>query len=134
MPQSYAIALTIAVFVLAIVLFWLLGFHFDIDNGWIAVGGPVLVLLIAIGMMFWSLNDNYNHVTSGTVVNSSFTPEHRTPDTITFVNKSPIIISGTWIADDWAILVKNSDGKQGWIHFSTDPTNTYPVGSHYPHD
>ncbi|HEU0266144.1 MAG TPA: hypothetical protein VFQ70_00780 [Candidatus Saccharimonadaceae bacterium] len=134
MPQSAAITLTVAVFVIALFLFWFMMFHLDLDSAWVAVGVPFVVLAISITMAFWSFNDNYYDVKSGTVVNQDFTPAHMTPSTIINTGKTITVVPGTWVDDDWAIEVKNSDGVEGWIHFSSNPFSEYPIGSHYPHN
>jgi len=134
MPQSVAITLTVAVFVAAFVLFWFLTFHLDVESAWVAIGVPFVVLAISIAMAFWLLNDNYNHVTSGVVVNEQFTPAHETPPTIISTGKVTTVVPGTWVDDDWSIEVRNDQGKEGWIHFSSNPFAEYPIGSQYPHN
>jgi hypothetical protein len=129
--QSVAIAISVVLFVLTIVAFWFFTFRGDYDE-WIALGIPVLILLLAGGSLFWSLNDNYYGVKSGVVIEQQFTPAHQNPPTIISSGKSTVIMPGAWVPDDWSIQIKSNSGKTGWIHFSNNVFLNYPKGSPYP--
>lgn len=134
-PQDIAIVLTISGFVLGFVLLVVLGLWERIDNMWISAGIPVLLILGSLASCFWSFNDNYYDVKSGTVIASSFDAAHYTQSTIIMVGKTPVVQPGYYVPDDWAIEVQDlRTGKYGWFHFSSDPSSTYPIGSHYPID
>lgn len=130
--QPWAIAISVALFVLTIAAFWFFTFYADFDSLWLAVGVPVALLLIFFGSLFWSLNDNFYDVKSGVVIDQSFTPAHQTPPTVVMSGKSTIIVPGVWVSDDWAIEIKGENGQTGWIHFNGNIFAEYPDGSSYP--
>ncbi len=132
MPQSVAVAISVALFVIAGVATWYFIFHIDSSSFLVAVGVPSLTLCLAIFSLVWSCNDNYYEVKSGTVINQSFTPAHQNPPTIVSTGKSTIIVPGAWVPDDWAIEVQGDNGHNGWFHFDSNVFDRYPRGSHYP--
>lgn len=131
--QSMAIVITVALFVLAGVAFWWFLAHEDFDRPvWQAIGIPFVILLVAFGSLFWSANDNYYDITSGTVVSQDFTAAHMTPPTVINNGKTTTVIPGHWVDDSWAIEIRGGSGHTGWIHFESNVFSQYPIGSHYP--
>ena len=133
--QPFAITISVLLFVATGVAFWWFMVRDDfMRRAWQAVGIPIVVMLVAFGSLFWSLNDNYYDVKSGVVIAQDFTAAHMTPPTVINNGKTTTVVPGHWVDDDWAIEVRGDNGHTGWIHFSTNVFAEYPIGSHYPHD
>ena len=133
--QSVAIAISVVLFIATGIAIWWFMIKDDYNRpAWRALGIPVAMMVVAVGSLFWSLNDNYYDVKSGVVVAQDFTPAHMTPPTIIYTGKTTTVVPGHWVDDDWAIEIRGDNGHTGWIHFSTNVFAEYPIGSHYPHD
>ena len=78
--QSVAIAISVVLFIATGIAIWWFMIKDDYNRpAWRALGIPVAMMVVAVGSLFWSLNDNYYDVKSGVVVAQDFTPAHMTP-------------------------------------------------------
>lgn len=137
MSQSYAIAISVILIVIAIAVTWWsvfrIGFNGYRESIWVGVVLPVALWAIALGSLIWSLDDNFYDVKSGVVIGQTFTPAYITPVTCTSVGNTTVCSGGVPIPDDWAIEIRGTNGKTGSIHFGTNVFAEYPKGSLYPH-
>jgi hypothetical protein len=122
-PQWLAITIS-ALLIVAPFIWMFIAAEHDAD----AVRGlviPIIVVVLGLGSLFWSTDDNYYQVRSGTVISHQFSPAH---DGFVMVGK---VLVPTHYDDDWSIVVRDSNGNEGVFHYSQDPFSYYPVGSHY---
>jgi hypothetical protein len=128
--------------------FWYLNFRTDDTYSyqtyekypiWLALGLPFVCLLAAVVFVAMALDNNIYLIKSGTVVGHGFSPAHMTPTT--YVPEVPgtadtpgtsgLIVPGQWLPDEWSICLQDERGHTGWISFSSNVFDRYPVGSYY---
>lgn len=136
MSQSAAVVICIVLWVLFFVSVWFFMFHLDLDSIFQTLVIPGVLIVAAFWATIWAADDNFYDVKSGVVIEHSFTAAHTTPVTCTPITTNGITTiscsGGTYVPDDWAIEIRNENGKSGWIHFTQDVFADYPVGARYP--
>ena len=140
MKRAIVILSGVALFLGGIYSIYYFGHSSREYSSWVTLGTMGLLLAGGVTLIVWGMNDNFYNVKSGIVRGHDFTAAHMTPPTsipgtAPTANSSgtpPISIPGHWVGDDWALLVEDERGRTGWLHFSADVFQRYPVGSHYP--
>lgn len=119
-------------------------YHFclkpETSSIWLVFGPMIGLVLLGITLLVWGMSDNLHNVKAGTVIGHNFTRAHMTQSV--YIPGSPAIgsspgtpatyIPGYWVNDDWAINLRDSKGRTGWLHFSANVLDEYPIGSRYP--
>ncbi len=110
---------------------------YDDQHPWLAIGLLVGFVLLASWFFYLACSDNIHNIKQGHVIGHGFTPAHmsaaiHTPgSTVNGIHIPGVYIPSRPVPDDWALHIKDKQGRQGWIHFDGDIRKRYPIGSYY---
>lgn len=125
--QEVAISITIALIVLPVI--WMMHSAAVLDKSLVVTFViPTVVLFIGIFSIMWSFSPNYYNISSGVVVEHTFTAAHTS-----YVLVGKVLVP-TRHDDTWTITVYDeATGRKGSFSYeSAEAFKNYPVGSRYP--
>ncbi len=103
---------------------------YDHYSLWLVFGLPGLLMCLGLVALCITASDNIYWVKSGIVISHRFTAAH---EERTFRMYGKVVMPATeYVPADWALCVRDSRGREGWLHFSSNVFSRYPIGSHYP--